>query len=915
MNVQRGDIDLKSLLLLREDHMSNKKLIGNLKLKSKFLVAYLAVGLIPFAIITYISFDQAQKALSKQAFGQLLSMRDVKKAQSENYLQTMKNQIITFSEDLMIVDAMSQLSKDFALFTKENNLGPKEIGELRKKLATYYSGDFSAEYRKRNDGQYPEVGQIINQIDDTSVALQYQYIKANPHPLGSKDNLDKADDNSLYSRMHGYFHPVIHDFLKKFGYYDVFLVTPDTGRIVYTVFKELDFTTSLIDGPYAQTNIGEAFRRANASATSDAVVITDYKRYFPSYEDPAGFIASPIFKDGQKIGILIFQFPIDQLNAIMKERVGMGETGETYLVGSDLLMRSDSYLDPQHHSVVSSFKHPEKGKVDTEASHGALAGQSSEKIIIDYNGNPVLSAFEPLKFEDLNWAIIAEIDKAEAFSAITKLQWITAWVVVIGIVIIVTIALLATNGVVKPVRNLANAMNTITTQNDLTIAVPVETGDEIGQMANEFNGMMAKLRESFKMANAAAQRVREFSDDVAKRASANKERAINQQNMMLTMQSTIESMGGTAAEVAKASISQKESAQVSNEGLAKIIEGMGLVAQDSAGQVQEAGVANEKVNLMGETGAIVVQTAQNQGIQVKAVTEALKEMERSVGNLNLASVNATKAGKNALMAVDEGRKSVNATVDGMHAISDSSEQISEIITVITEITEQTNLLSLNAAIEAARAGAHGKGFAVVADEVGKLAQRSSDAAKEITKLIKDSSLRVHQGNVLSEQSRTALEKIAEGGQANLAAIQEISNATEALEQGTRGVNQIMIELNALAEKIAHMAGQQGERRQMAQAALETLTQKSEGIAKLISNTEVSIAGIGDLMDKVVQRTDEVTEMTSLQSTRAQKLVEIAKESTNAAKQTLDGAGTVVEISGKLDELSRGLADQIGQFKI
>jgi methyl-accepting chemotaxis protein len=74
----------------------------------------------------------------------------------------------------------------------------------------------------------------------------------------------------------------------------------------------------------------------------------------------------------------------------------MGETGETYLVGSDNLMRSDSYLDPKHHSVVASFADPAKGKVETVAAKKALAGETGAEIVIDYNGNPVLSAFTPV---------------------------------------------------------------------------------------------------------------------------------------------------------------------------------------------------------------------------------------------------------------------------------------------------------------------------------------------------------------------------------------------------------------------------------------------------------------------------------------------------------------------------------------
>ena len=889
------------------------KALQKLKLRSKLLTSFLAVGLVPFAIITFMAIIQANRALNKQAFGQLLSMRDVKKAQVETYMQTMKDQIITFSEDHMIVDAMTQLSRDFMAFTRENNLSSTQISDLRNKLATYYSGDFSAEYRKRNDNRSPDVSRIINQIDDTSVALQYYYIKANPHPLGSKLNLDRAQDESQFSRSHAHYHPVIRDFLNKFGYYDIFLVEPNTGRIVYTVFKELDFTTSLIDGPYAQTNIGEAFRLANASTTAESVVITDYKQYLPSYEDPAGFIASPIFKDGKKIGVLMFQFPIDRLNAIMTTRAGMGKTGETYLVGDDLLMRSDSYLDPENHSVVNSFKHPDKGRVETEASRGALSGKSGEKIITDYNGNPVLSAFSPIQFEGLKWALIAEIDEAEAFASITLLKEITGVVAVVCIAVIVGLALLITRGIVGPVQSLAQAMNIITSENDLTVEVAVTTQDET--MAGQFNTMMEKLRNTLKLVTNAASDVNEHANEVAQRAMANKERAENQEKQMQVMQQTVAEMGGTAGEVAKASEQQKDAANLSSETVDNLLKGMEMVAESTGSQISEANQAAERVQEMGETGGKVVELAGKQGEAVERVTQAVNQMAEKVKEMTEVAARSTEYGRQVLSAAEEGAQSVNATVEGMRAIAESSDQISEIITVITDIAEQTNLLSLNAAIEAARAGAHGKGFAVVADEVGKLAQRSSEAAKEITQLIKDSTARVAEGTNLTDRSQEALKRIAEGGQINMKAIEDISDVVQILAETTQSVNDMMSQLNTLALEIAGMGGQQGKRREAARNALATLVEKSNEISESVEKAHGGALQISSEMLGIVSRTDEMNQMTDLQAGRSKTLVEITTQSAEAAKQTVLGAGTVVGITDEMRKLSEALTEQVNQFKV
>jgi methyl-accepting chemotaxis protein len=353
--------------------------------------------------------------LRKEAFDKLTAVREVKRGEIERYFQTIDNQIISFSEDKMVVDAIRQFKDSFKSFRSENALSPGDLERMRKELYTYYTGEFAAEYKHQNNGKSPDVENYFRQLDDDSVALQYSYIRANTNPLGSKHLLDRANDKSGYSELHGKLHPIIRNYLEKFGYYDIFLVDSESGDIVYSVFKELDFSTSLVNGPNAQTNFGEAFRRANAAGNKDAVALVDYAQYMPSYEAPASFIASPIFDGDKKIGVAMFQMPINRLNVIMSERAGLGKTGETYLVGPDKLMRSDSYLDPEKHSVIASFRNPEKGKVDTEALRAGLSGKAGSDVILDYNGNPVLSAYAPVKIGEMTWVLLAEIDVAEAF--------------------------------------------------------------------------------------------------------------------------------------------------------------------------------------------------------------------------------------------------------------------------------------------------------------------------------------------------------------------------------------------------------------------------------------------------------------------------------------------------------------------
>jgi methyl-accepting chemotaxis protein len=332
----------------------------------------------------------------------------------ERYFASIENQIVTFSEDRMVVDAMCEFKKLFPAVREENALTGEDVERMKSELAGYYVGQFDVQYEEQN-GRSAEPLQYLKQLDADTLTLQYYYIQANPNPLGSKETMDRAEDHSAYSELHGKVHPIIRTYLQKFGYYDIFLVDSETGKIVYSVFKELDYGTSLLDGPYSQTNFGEAFRRANEAKDKQAVVLVDYEQYAPSYEAAASFIASPIFDGDEPIGVAMFQMPIDRLNQIMAGRAGLGETGETYLVGPDGRMRSDSYLDAEHRSVVASFRNPETGRVQTTAMHNAIKGESGAAVITDYLGNAVLSAYAPVEIGGFRWALMAEVDVAEAF--------------------------------------------------------------------------------------------------------------------------------------------------------------------------------------------------------------------------------------------------------------------------------------------------------------------------------------------------------------------------------------------------------------------------------------------------------------------------------------------------------------------
>ena len=196
------------------------------------------------------------------------------------------------------------------------------------------------------------------------------------------------------------------------------------------------------------------------------------------------------------------------------------------------------------------------------------------------------------------------------------------------------------------------------------------------------------------------------------------------------------------------------------------------------GQVTESAAQfTEGSRVIAESSQTLASGAQTQSASVEEISASIEELAASIDGVKQSAQDADDVAKKTNDLAERGGSAVQKSIEAMELIRASSDQIAEIIQVISEIASQTNLLALNAAIEAARAGEHGMGFAVVADEVRKLAERSNQAAGEITSLIKESSTRVQEGAQLSDETGSSLAEIIEGVQATVSKISEIATAT------------------------------------------------------------------------------------------------------------------------------------------
>ncbi len=489
------------------------ELLKHLSIKTKLIVMLLVVSLCVMLASTFICSSAGKSILTEKVFSQLTSLRAAKTYQIQDYFENLYKHSQTLSEDLTVTGAMQEFKTAYRELEKLT-----VPADFDKKIDTYYRTEFLTRLARTNEGSPV----LASYTPKTTAAryLQYHYTAANTNPVGKKLLLDNPGDGSAYSRVHVRYHPIFRNIVEKYGYYDMFLIDPE-GTVVYTVFKETDFTTNFTNGPYKESNLAEAIAAARQAKGTGYVKIVDFKPYSPSYDAPAAFIASPIFNGSQFIGILAFQLPVDKINNVMTgnknwKQNGLGNSGETYLVGSDYLMRSASRFqieDPKGHiktlaSIGTDEKTVKKIKefnttillqsVQTKAVKEALFGKQGTQVIDDYRDIPVLSSYAPLDIDGLRWVILAEVDVSEAYAPIHSFEKTILIGATLIIAVITLVAMWLTAIFVKPINTLIKSARKVGA-GEFDAVVKSGSQDEFGDLANSFNQTIDSLRAETKL--------------------------------------------------------------------------------------------------------------------------------------------------------------------------------------------------------------------------------------------------------------------------------------------------------------------------------------------------------------------------------------------------------------------------------
>lgn len=354
----------------------------------KLITTFLMIGILPMVISGYICSQSTTKSLTEASFHQLTSVREIKKKQIEGFFDQRK------SDMNVLMETVNTLQDEaFRKLEAQHDLKTVMLKDYFNKAL------LDMEMFARSLDSVTLYDNLVKYHKDTFVTADGPYDITTPE----------------YQKLWQEFGHNVTQFQKDADYSDILMICATHGHVMYSAARKVDLGTNMRTGPYKDSGLARIWEK---TVRNRAVSIIDFEPYAPNNGTPNAFVGVPMYQGETLRGVMVVQLSSNKINEIMATRAGLGKTGETYLVGPDKLMRSDSYLDPVNHSVKTSFASPDKGKMDTEAVRWALAGEDKADVATSYNNNPVLVVAAPFKILDLNWAILAEIDIAEAFSPV-----------------------------------------------------------------------------------------------------------------------------------------------------------------------------------------------------------------------------------------------------------------------------------------------------------------------------------------------------------------------------------------------------------------------------------------------------------------------------------------------------------------
>lgn len=504
-----------STVITAIDERRHWRLLSRLSIQTKLMFILLLTGIVSVSVVGFVELQYGAEELQHAATSKLVQAREAQRRAVTGLFTEMTNSLIVFSGGVTAAAALKSFTAGF------DELATAAVTpDQQRAIEEYYRDNFTKGLAERTDEQ-PDVAALL----PTSNAQRYLQARYTAGFVADTKKSDDTGDGSAWSAANAQFNNVFAEIVKFHQYFDALLL--DTrGNVVYSVNKGVDLGTNVLTGPYRESGLRDAYRKALAANAVNFAWITDYQPYQPNLDTPTAWLVSPVGSKGTVDGVLALPLPSAKVNRIMTadrdwEAAGLGHTTETYLAGPDNLMRSDSRLfleDPQRYrreavaagtspaTVDRALRLGTTTLVQPVGAPGLEAAQRGQTGTLntgyDYLGNRELTAYAPLTVpnSDLQWSILATREYSDAYAGVTSFSKRVVLATTGVIFAICVLAMLLARLFLQPIRRLQAAAQRISA-GDYSAAVSARADDEIGDLTKAFNDMSQSLRTKEELLN------------------------------------------------------------------------------------------------------------------------------------------------------------------------------------------------------------------------------------------------------------------------------------------------------------------------------------------------------------------------------------------------------------------------------